>query len=93
MVTGQFTGNLQLTPQMAFELGLEVNAMIKMRTANGQIFSVPTAQAEASMEGTRENIEVLISESMPLIGINFLSKFGYKAVVDCKNRTVSLEKV
>src|SRR4051812_44034419 len=69
-----FTGDLQLTPQMALDLGLEVNAMIKMRTANGQIFSVPIAQAEASMEGVKNSIDVLISESMPLVGINFLSK-------------------
>ena len=88
-----FTGDLQLTPQMALDLGLEVKGVMNMKTANGQIFSVPTARAEASMEGIKNSIEVLISESMPLVGISFLSKFGYKAIIDCKYRTVNLEKV
>ncbi len=77
---------------MALDLGLEVKGMISMRTANGQISTVPIAHAEASMEGSKNPIQVLISESMPLVGINFLSKFDYKAIVDCKYRTVVLEK-
>lgn len=86
-----FTGDLQVTPKIAQELGLEVTGVTKAQIANGQVVDVPVALAYAAMEDVVENIQVLISESMPLVGISFLSKFGYKAIVDCKNRTVALE--
>ena len=49
--------------------------------------------AIAGMEGASNYIQVLISDSMPLVGISFLSKFNYKAAVDCKHKTVMLERV
>lgn len=88
-----FTGDLQVTPAIAKELGLQVTGVTNTRIANGQIVAVPTAQAIASMEGAVNFIQVLISESMPLAGISFLSKFNYKAIVDCKYKTVTLEMV
>jgi len=88
-----FTGDIQVTPKIATELGLRVVGITKSRIANGQIVDVPTALALASMEGVANYIQILISESMPLAGISFLSKFNYKAIVDCKYRTVVLEKV
>lgn len=33
------------------------------------------------------------ARSFALVGISFLSKFSCKAMVDCKHRTVSLERV
>lgn len=88
-----FTGDLQVTPQIAKELGLQVVGVIPTRIANGQVVEIPTALAVAAMEGTTNYIQVLISESMPLAGIGFLSKFGYKAIINCKYRTIILEKV
>ncbi len=88
-----FTGDLQVTPKIARELGLQVVGITPSRIANGQIVQVPTALAVAAMEGVVNYIQVLISESMPLVGISFLSKFGYKASVDCKYRTVALERM
>lgn len=88
-----FTGDLQVTPQLATELGLEITGVTPARIANGQVVQVPTALALASMEGAVNYIQVLISESMPLAGISFLSKFDYKAMVDCKYKTVVLERV
>jgi len=87
-----FTGDLQVTPQMAKDLGLAVASVTRMKDANGEVKEKPTALAFATMEGETETIDVLISESDPLAGISFLSKFGYKATVDCKYRTVQLEK-
>ncbi|TSC77515.1 MAG: hypothetical protein G01um101424_362 [Parcubacteria group bacterium Gr01-1014_24] len=87
-----FTGDLQVTPKIANELGLDVAGVTTARIANGQIVQVPTALALALMEGEVQSVQVLISESFPLAGISFLSKFGYKAIVDCKNKTVALEK-
>lgn len=87
-----FTGDIQVTSQIAQELGLQVTGVKNARIANGQIIPVQTALALASLEGSTNYIDVMISESMPLVGISFLSKFGYKATVDCKYRTVLLEK-
>ena len=88
-----FTGDLQVTPQIAKELGLQVTGVIKVQIANGETVDVPVALAIAAMEGAENYIQVLISNSLPLAGISFLTKFGYRALVDCKYRTISLEKM
>ena len=82
-----FTGDVQVTPKIAKELGLKITGVTPARIANGQIVQVPKALAVAAMEGRRTVVEVLISESMPLVGISFLTKFSYKAMVDCKNNS------
>jgi len=88
-----FTGDLQVTPKIATELGLKVVGVTKTQIANGQIVRVPVALAIAAMEGAINYIQVLISDSMPLAGISFLSKFNYKAMVDCKYRTIKLVRM
>jgi len=88
-----FTGDLQVTPKIARELGLQVAGVTKTQIANGQVIEVPVALAIAAMEGARNYIQVLISDSMPLAGISFLSKFNYKAIVDCRYRTIQLERM
>ncbi|MBI2050896.1 MAG: hypothetical protein HYT31_03740 [Parcubacteria group bacterium] len=88
-----FTGDFQVTPKIAGELGLQVAGVTKTQIANGDVIEVPVALAVAAMEGAVNYIQVLISESMPLAGISFLSKFGYKASIDCKYRTVALERM
>ena len=88
-----FTGDLQVTQKIAKELGLQVVGVTKTQIANGQVIEVPVALAIAAMEGAVNRIQVLISESMPLAGISFLSKFGYKATIDCKYKAVILERM
>ena len=88
-----FTGDLQVTPQIAKELGLQVIGVTKTQIANGQIVDVPVALAIAAMEGAENYIQVLISNSSPLAGISFLSKFDYKAIVDCKYKKIVLERM
>ena len=88
-----FTGDLQVTPKIAKELSLKVVGVTKTQIANGDIVEVPVALAIAAMEGVENYVQILISDSMPLAGISFLSKFGYKASVDCKYRTVVLERM
>lgn len=88
-----FTGDMQVTPGIAKDLGLEVTGVMSTQIANGEIVTVPTALARSSMEGITKNIQVFISKGVPLMGISFLSKFDYKAIVDCKNKTVALERV
>lgn len=88
-----FTGDLQVTPQMAAELGLRVIGVTRARIASGEVVTVPVALALASMERVINYVEILISNGMPLLGINFLTKFNYQAVVDCKYRSVRLERM
>ena len=88
-----FTGDLQVSHKTARELGLEITGVIAVRIATGRIVQVPTATAYSAMEGVMNTVEVLISEGMPLAGIGFFSKFGYKAIIDCKNKNIALERV
>lgn len=88
-----FTGDLQVNYDIARELNLRVNSVTPTKIADGKIVNMPTAVAIASMEGMKNYVEVFISEGTPLLGIGFLSKFSYKATIDCKYKTVFLERV
>ncbi|MDP3883116.1 MAG: hypothetical protein Q8Q48_03625 [Candidatus Staskawiczbacteria bacterium] len=88
-----FTGYLQITHKMAAELGLKPSGVLPVRIPTGQIIKLPTALVFADMEGEKKVVEALIADGLPLLGISFLSKFGYKAEIDCKNKTIILEKV
>lgn len=92
MDTG-FTGDLQVPPGFARELGLTIKSIEKFKIANGQIVDVPQSLAMAAMEGMANYVQVGISNGSPLAGISFLTKFGYRAIVDCKYRTVILDKL
>ena|SRR5579863_9545097 len=85
-----FTGDLQVTPKIATDLGLEVSGVINTRIANGDVIAMQTANAIASMQGVNKIVQVVISNSMPLAGISLLTKFGFTASVDCKHRIVTL---
>jgi predicted aspartyl protease len=106
MISGVFVENIPLirvvvawgqsvqAPFVILDTGFtQVAGVTKTQIANGDVIEVPVALAVAAMEGVVNYIQVLISESMPLAGISFLSKFGYKASVDCKYRTVALERM
>lgn len=88
-----FTGDLQVNYDIARDLNLEVSGVTPTLIADGKIVSMPTAIAIASMERTRNYVEVFISEGTPLLGIGFLSKFSYKATIDCKYKDVVLDRV
>jgi predicted aspartyl protease len=88
-----FTGYLQITSKMATELGIKQSGVLPVRIPTGQIIEFPTALAFADMEGEKKVVEVLIADGLPLAGVSLLSKFSYKAEIDCKNKTVELEKV
>ena len=77
-----FTGDLQVTPQIAQELNLIVTGVTPVRTATGDVANLPTANAIVSMEGITNYVQVLISRGFPLAGISFLVKFRYRALVD-----------
>ena len=86
-----FTGDLVVTPEIAKDLGLEISGMIPAHIAADKIVELPTATAIAVMEGKKLYVTVFISKGWPLLGISFLQKFNYKAIVDCKYKEVLLE--
>lgn len=86
-----FTGDLIVTPEMAKELGLEITTMTSAHIAAGMTVDLPTATAIGIMEGRKLYVSVFISKGLPLLGMSFLEKFNYKAIVDCRCKTVSLE--
>ncbi len=88
-----FTSDLKVTQKIADELDLKRIGVTRVGIANGQTIEAPIALALSAMEGVAKNVEVIISEGLPAAGIGFFSKFGYKAVLDCKNKTVTLEVV
>ena len=87
-----FSGDLQITPQIASDLELRLDSEINARVADGSVIEVPTTLTMAEMEGSINDVEVFVSHGMLLAGISFLTKFGYTAVVDCAYRTVTLKK-
>ena len=87
-----FTGDLQITPEMAEELELETFGISSAKISNGEIIKVATSIATAYMEGETHSIEVLISEGLLLVGIGFLSKFEHKAIVNFKNKIIEIGK-
>lgn len=88
-----FSGDIQITPQIAKELGIKATNIVQVQVANGDFIKTPTSLAVISMENESQYAQVLIADSSPLIGIGLLSKFSYKATVDCCNKTVALQKV
>lgn len=88
-----FTGDLQVNNDIARELNLEVIGVIGTKIADGRTVSMATAVAIASMEWVQDYVQVYISEGSPLLGIGFLTKFAYKAIIDCKYKDVILERV
>jgi predicted aspartyl protease len=87
-----FTGEIQLASQEAEDLGLQVVSVTRTMLASGEIREMQTAFVLASMEGERKEMSVLISEGESLVGIGFLEKFGYTAILNCKRKTIVLEK-
>ena len=87
-----FSGDLQITPAIAKELGIQKKSVAYATMADGKVHEVPISLAIASMENVGKTVQVLVSEGVVLAGIGFLSKFGYKAIVDCKYRKVMLQK-
>jgi|ERR1043165_563664 predicted aspartyl protease len=88
-----FTGDLFVTPEIADELGLEVSGVLDGKTPGGDIINMPTATAIAVMEGQKLFVTAVIAKGWPLLGISFLQKFNYQAVVNCRYTKVRLEVV
>ena len=87
-----FTGDLKVTPDTAQKLGLIPFAIEEVAVADGQRIDAGIAMVIAHLENAAGPIIALIAPGAQLAGIGLFTKFGYKAVVDCKYRTVELHK-
>ncbi|GAH71867.1 unnamed protein product, partial [marine sediment metagenome] len=86
-----FTGDVQVTPRMARELGLRVRGVTPVLTATGTVSDLPVAVAVVSMEGITKYVNILISNGLPSVGISFLAKFRYRVLLDY--RTILLQRI
>lgn len=87
-----FTGDLQIPTEWATELGLKAQSIETWTIADGSKVLVPQALAVAGLDGEASRVQVGIANGSPLAGIGFLTKFGCRAIVDCKYRIVTLDK-
>ncbi len=87
-----FTEDLLVTHEIASELELDAENFSELYVANGEKVTLNFSNANAIMENENKKVQILVSNGIPLLGIGFLTKFGYKAIIDCKQRTVTLEK-
>ena len=71
---------------------LDAENFSELYVANGEKVTLNFSNANAILENENKKVQILVSNGIPLLGIGFLTKFGYKAIIDCKQRTVTLEK-
>ena len=86
-----FSGFLCINFAMAKEFNVKADNIKTIRLAHGKNTKVQSGTIRAVLENKVGDIEVLISDSLPLVGIKFLSLFGCKLTMDCKNRNLFLE--
>ena len=86
-----FSGDIAVTEEMAKDLGLEFDTVLKMKVATGETTVFPVATVLATMEGKTLYVSAVLVKGQPLLGITFMQKFNYTAIVDCKNKTAILQ--
>ena len=87
-----FSGELKVSPSVSSELGLVVTHTQGVLLGNDTGIETPAALVYILMEGTMEEVSVLITPGTGAIGTGLLKRFGYKLIVDFKNSKVQLEK-
>ena len=87
-----FSGDVHVSKDIAKELSLTITGYSMATLASGKSSKIPYAMGIAAMENAGQAIQVHVSNGIPLIGIGFLSKFGYIATIDCKYKKVHLKK-
>ena len=88
-----FSGELKVTEAMAKDLSLKTIGVVPMGMINNEVQNFPAALAFIDMEGAKERVTVVIGEGLPVLGTGVLSKFGYKVCIDCKYKTINLQKM
>ena len=88
-----FSGDIKVDTQTANDLGIDLNdaAITYIGNATGQRVPARLAHGFAELEGKKKPMNIIVADGPHLVGISFLSAFGYTAVVDCKNWECYLE--
>ena len=86
-----FSGYLKIDEQAASDLGIVSDMDMYGVNANGEKMSGRVAYAYVELEKRKMLVEILIFNGPALAGIGLFASFGYKVVVDCKNKSVHLE--
>ena len=92
LVDTGFTGELILSTKEVMDLSISPDRMETVQLANGKPVRMFAGSAEVSMEGIKNSVEVLISDSFPMIGVGLLKRFGYNLNIDFKNDLLVLQK-
>ena len=93
LVDTGFNGELKMPEKTMSELGLTVTHVTSVMLADGTGKNMPASLAFVSLEDAMQEVNVIISESIPTIGVKLLKEFRYKLTVDFNSRTVFLEKM
>lgn len=88
-----FSGNVKMNTQIAIDLGIVFSHNTEFITANGEVVTTEAAYGFVEMEGRKVHVKIAIADGVSLAGCGLFSVFGYRAVVDYKNRTAYLERV
>ncbi|MBS1515481.1 MAG: hypothetical protein JSS63_10630 [Bacteroidetes bacterium] len=87
-----FAGGLMITPLLAAQLALDITETKTARLADNSIVNMMAASVVVNLNEEFNLVEVLISSGLPIVGMDFFMMFGYKIIIDCKLRTITLEK-
>lgn len=88
-----FSGDIKVDHQTAEELGIAAQGVGHTINANGERVLAQFSPGYAEIEGRKKPISIVIADGPHLAGIGLFSLFGYKVIVDCKNKTVHCESV
>jgi predicted aspartyl protease len=92
MIDTGFAGGIMLNPLLSAQLGLDILGSRTIRLADNTLSVVMEATSVIKIENEFNVVEVFISDGLPIVGMDFFHAFKYKLSIDCKERTVVLEK-
>ncbi len=87
-----FTGELHIPNHLVHKLELKLSTSSSFIMGNGKWGKFITSKVVASLVNDSRKLDVIISEGSALAGVGFLYKFGYRAILDGKYKTINLEK-
>jgi predicted aspartyl protease len=88
-----FSGDLKIDERTATELGITAPGVGHFINANGQDILSGTAQGYVELESKKAPVTIIIANGAYLAGGALFTLFGYRVVVDYKNREARLERV
>lgn len=92
LVDTGFTGELKLSPKEVLDLGITSTHLELIQLANGKDAKMFAGMAMVSMEGIKNDVNVLVSGGIPTIGVGLLKRFEYNLNIDFKNDLLVLQK-